>query len=167
MNEPSWLIYLGAVTGVFGTVTGIIGTILGYFSYRKTSKIKSLDLRIELRKEVKNLNFQLKETLELAEKAKDSRKKVASALGTFKSGAMSKWLENLEKDKQNLKKLIEDCPDSNLDYGKLKEKGLENQLVHSHSLNIETDAIKSKYLASLDEDDENRRFIREQAHNRK
>lgn len=35
-------------------VTGIAGAIMGYVSYRKSSQIKALDLRIELKRAVVN-----------------------------------------------------------------------------------------------------------------
>lgn len=55
MLDPSTDSYVGMVTGVIGAVTGVAGGILGYIGYRKTNEIKSLDLRIELKKEL--LNF--------------------------------------------------------------------------------------------------------------
>jgi hypothetical protein len=42
--------FVGVITGVVGTVTGIAGAAMGYVGYRRSVKMKALDLRLELRK---------------------------------------------------------------------------------------------------------------------
>jgi hypothetical protein len=48
MADATWLSYVGAITGVIGTVTGIAGATMGYVGYRRSVKVKALDLRLEL-----------------------------------------------------------------------------------------------------------------------
>lgn len=48
MSDPDWLSYAGVITG-------IAGATMGYISYRRTGKMKTLDLRLELRKAVNDL----------------------------------------------------------------------------------------------------------------
>ncbi len=48
MAEPHWMGYIGMVTGIVGAFTGIADAIMGYLSYKKSSSLKSLDLRLEL-----------------------------------------------------------------------------------------------------------------------
>ncbi|QNX60182.1 hypothetical protein [Acinetobacter seifertii] len=38
------------LTAIVGAITGIAGSIMGYISLQRLSKIKSLDLRLELKK---------------------------------------------------------------------------------------------------------------------
>ena len=40
----------GTVTGIIGAITGSVGCITGLISYRRSQRIKALDLRLELRK---------------------------------------------------------------------------------------------------------------------
>ena len=49
MTEPG---YVGMATGIIGAITGVAGMILGYVSYKHSNTLKSLDLRLELRKAV-------------------------------------------------------------------------------------------------------------------
>src|SRR6266576_178116 len=48
MNE--WPPYVGVVTGIVGMITGVTGACLGYLGYRRSGRVKALDLRLELRK---------------------------------------------------------------------------------------------------------------------
>jgi hypothetical protein len=50
MPAPAWLTYVGAITGIVGTCTGIAGAVISYVNHRRVSRVKALDLRLELRK---------------------------------------------------------------------------------------------------------------------
>jgi hypothetical protein len=51
MTDPAWLANVGAAAGVVGIVSGVAGMVVGIASYRRVSRMKALDLRLELRKE--------------------------------------------------------------------------------------------------------------------
>ncbi len=79
MSEPDWMGYVGMATGIIGAITGISGAIMGYVSYRRSNSLKSLDLRIELRKAINVAQSNLQQLEKLIEHANKSREAVASA----------------------------------------------------------------------------------------
>ena len=64
MTDPHWTSYVGMATGIVGAITGVSGAIMGYIGYRKSSQNKALDLRLELKKAVANINSDYKILLE-------------------------------------------------------------------------------------------------------
>ena len=66
MAEPHWAGYVGMVTGVIGAITGIAGAIMGYIGYRRSNKLKSLDLRLELRKSISDVLSPVKNEARIA-----------------------------------------------------------------------------------------------------
>jgi hypothetical protein len=166
MNEMSWTEIVAIVTGVVGSITGISGAILGYVSYRRSNSIKSLDLRIELKKAL-NLLFESISGLEEQLKECDrSRKAVASATGSFNSVSMEKWNQNIARDKEALSCIAKDVPETNNELSSLDHQQLEHRLVHIHQLQTKIDSLNSRYEREMAKDDDQRRFIREQAHAR-
>jgi hypothetical protein len=84
MADPHWTSYVGMATGIIGALTGIIG-------YRKASSLKSLDLRLELKKATHNALTDVHQIEELINRASKSRQAVAAARGMFrKNGVKSK-----------------------------------------------------------------------------
>jgi len=59
MAEPHWTAYVGIVTGAIGAVTGIAGAIMGFIGYRRSTAIKALDLRLDLRKGIAKVQSEL------------------------------------------------------------------------------------------------------------
>jgi len=90
MPDPHWTSYVGMATGILGTITGVAGAILGYISYRKSKQIKKLDLRIELKRAVTDLNFEYAELIRQMKEGNRSRKAVAAPLGLSNSSMMKK-----------------------------------------------------------------------------
>src|SRR5688572_4220085 len=98
MADPHWTSYVGMATGILGTITGVAGAILGVVSYRRTSQIKQMDSRLELKKAINQANANISALLELLPYADKSRTRVASAKGLLQSGAMEKWKTDYQMD---------------------------------------------------------------------
>lgn len=163
MAEPHWTSYVGMATGIIGSFTGIAGAIMGYVSYKRSNSLKSLDMRLELKKAVNNIQANLSQTGILIEKANESRIAVAAAKGMSGSGAMVKWKQNVQSDKEDLMKLFGSAPKLDEKYEDLPPKDLESELVKVHRLQAQVDELKKKYEAALEADADDRKHIREDA----
>ncbi len=161
MLEPDLMGYVGMATGIIGAITGISGAIMGYVSYRRSNNLKSLDLRIELRKAINVAHLNLRQLEKLIEYAYKSRERVAAATGKFKSGMMEKWQQEVEADKSAVKQLFQNVPAADNSYDNLTPKALESTLVEVHRFQIHIDELSKKYDAALRTDDEERKYIRE------
>ncbi len=160
MAEPAWLSYTGAISGIIGAVTGVTGSILGYVAYRRTDQLKTLDLRLELRKSETTLNAVGKELVPLLDYAKNSKKAVSAASGMLGSGAISKWISDWEADRTSAVTLTEGLPSTNDNYSDLSPTELEAKLVQVHSLQSAIDHLKKKYEESVAADDRDREQIK-------
>ena len=100
MADPHWTSYVGMATG-------IAGAIMGYLGYRKANSLKSLDMRLELRKAVTDLTTSYTELNGLIDSANQSRINMAAATGRFRSGMMQLWNSELETDKAAIVQLGE------------------------------------------------------------
>ena len=157
MADINWTNYVGIASGV-------VGVIIASISLYKTSKIKSLDLRLELKRTALDISFlhgELKAILELALK---SRQQTAAALGRFKSGGMHQFAEEHANDTKTWEKLGEKMPDRESSYSNLSKEKLERKLIETHELKISLESLKEKYTSSMAKDEEDSKFLREQAH---
>ncbi len=154
MADPHW-------TGYVGMVSGIAGAVLSIISYRKSSSIKNLDLRLELRKEINNTHTNLAHLTGLLPHANNSRRAVAAATGNFHSGNMQRWNNELEIDNEQLTSIAEKAPDLEASYDSLNTKELESKLIEVHSLQSEINTLVNKYQSAIDSDDSERNHIRE------
>src|SRR5258708_7274811 len=142
-----WLSYTGAITGVVGMCTGIAGAVMGYVRYRRSGKMKALDLRLELRKSTADFRMASKDLLALMEHAKDSRRAVSAATG--QSGAFQKWIEDWENDFEDALALEGDLPPVDSDYAKAKHGELETRLVEVHTLGSRCARLRDKYQGAI------------------
>jgi hypothetical protein len=154
MADPHWTSYVGMVTGIIGAFTGIIG-------YLKASLLKSLDLRLELKKATHNAITDLRQIEELINKADKSRKAVAAARGMFRSGMMQKWTADVKKDKIQLMTLLDNAPNSEENIEKCSQRVLESKLIEIHKFQAAVKELKEKYVSEYNKDDEERKQIRE------
>jgi len=122
MAEPHWTGYVGMATGIIGAIKGIAGAITGYISYRRSNRLKSLDLRLELHKRISDVHTYLNGLKELIDKANRSRQAVFSAGGMSRSGAMVKWQDEVAADKAKSGELLKRSPKAEFTYNKLKIK---------------------------------------------
>lgn len=160
MAEPAWLIYTGTITGIIGAVTGVTGSILGYIAYRRTDQLKTLDLRLELRKSETILIADGKELVPFLDYAKNSKMAVSAATGMRNSGAISNWTSEWEADRTSAVTLTEGVPSANDDYSGLSPTELETKLVQVHALQSAIIRLKKKYEESVAADDRNREQIK-------
>jgi hypothetical protein len=161
MADAHWMGYVGLTTGIIGAVTGVAGAVMGYVSYRKSNSLKSLDLRLELRKAINALQSTLSQVEKQIEYADKSRRAVASATGKIGSGMMEKWKQDVEADKDATKKMLQSAPPTNKSYDNLTSEELESALVETHRLQVEADELRKKYDSTVMADDEDRKRIKD------
>lgn len=163
MAEPQWTGYVGVATGIVGAIAGIAGMVLGYLGYKTSNSLKSLDLRLELRKSVSRIQSTLLQLSELIEYANQSRKAVASATGRFHSGMMTQWKQLVEKDKEAVSQLSKSAPAEGDNFDNLAPMELETKLVEVHRLQLQADELKEKYEVEVRADNEARNRLRDDA----
>jgi len=163
MTDPAWLSYAGAVGGLVGTITGIAGAILGYISYRRTEDLKSLDLRLELKRSENDRRRLVRGLPAHLEHAKQSRTRVAAASSGARSGAVVQWLAEWDADLGAAQAMFNALPPSSTDYSTLDHGELEAKLVASHAAFGDAEAIQEKYAGMLADDDNQRDHIRQDA----
>src|SRR3990172_4173107 len=105
MAEPHWTAYVGMAAGILGAITGISGAVMGFVSYRLSRNIKVLDLRLELRKLINEIEVSLARLPGLLDYANQSRQRVAAMTG--QAGALQLWNQQFEQDKVRLTELAE------------------------------------------------------------
>jgi phage-related protein len=152
--SADWLTYLGAVTGVVGTITGITAC-------RRTSKYKTLDLRIQLHKDVRELSHDCTQLPGTISYGLQSRQRVSAANGMGRSGAAKLFEEACQADSQRVERMAEqlvqiDSLDDNSDTLSV----LERRLVEVHGIRVEVAQLKSKYQSAMTQDDRARDHIR-------
>ena len=143
--------------------SGVIGAIAGVIAYRRSNKIKSLDLRLELRKAVVELQASYSELDGLMDRSHRSRTNVSAARGRTGSGEMEEWNSDVETDRATVAQLSEAIPNEGEKFKTLNTEDLESKLVDIHKTQVEVNQIRDRYNAALLEDDRQRDHIREDA----
>ena len=163
MPDPASLTIIGAIVG---TITGVAGFVLGCVNYRRLRQIKSLDLRLELRRQVLDLHTIVKGLSDLLSRSMQSRTNVRSALGTLGGGDFKTWKTSLASDMTAAGALSSDLPSASDTYKKLKPGDLEAKLVEVHVLTSTATQLRDKYREELAADDRARDHIRADSRNR-
>ena len=151
---PAWLSYVSLGLSVLGIVSGCLGTVLGWRGYRRAGKMKTLDLRLELRKadtEIRNL---VRALPELLDRAKVSRESVFVASGRAQSGAMQFCRDELRKDGEHQQRLAQALPAADPDYHGYSPEALEQELVRRHVVLDEAKGIAAKCERWLADDNQ-------------
>ncbi|OEU70925.1 MAG: hypothetical protein BA863_18335 [Desulfovibrio sp. S3730MH75] len=161
MAEPHWTGYVGMGTGLIGAITGIAGAIMGYISYRKSNRLKALDLRLELRKAVSDVHADLDRLKALIDDANGSRQAVFAARGMSQSGAMEIWKNEVKADKAKIGELFKRALKVESTYDTLEAKELESEVVVVHKYKSKIRRLLDKYSGAIRSDDEQRKQIRE------
>lgn len=160
-SAPIWMTYVGMALGGLGAISGVIGAVTGFVSYRKANSLKSLDLRLALRKAVVDLQYGLLEVRSLMELSLRSRTNVSAALGKTNSGEMKSWLKTFDMDAKQIDYLAVEVPLNEHQFNELDLKKIEAELVKMHALQTRLDSIKATYSAVLKKDDEDRKYLRD------
>jgi len=163
MPAPAWLSYVGAITGIVGAFTGIAGAVISYVNYRRISRIKALDLRLELRKLESDAGAALEQLPGLLEEATQSRIAIRNAQGTLMSGAMDAWKALMREDQDAIQYLRARIPVAEDPYRSFTHEQLEAKLVEMHALRRRADELMQRYRAGIAADDKDRDFIRANA----
>ena len=161
MTEGNLLSYVGAISGIVGAITGIAGAVVAIVSYRKTVKLKTLDLRLELGKSISNLEHDLEQLPALLDHAKKSRKAISAARGMYSSGAMAHWTTQWEADSKSVQTLQEVLAELAKGYTDADPTVLEAKLIEAHSVTNSVRQVRQTYQTALTEDDRHRDHIRE------
>jgi len=154
MAEPHWTSYVAIGTGIFGA-------IMGYIAYRKSNRLKALDLRLELRKAVSDVHTDLSQLRGLIEKANNSRKSVLAARGMSQSSIMEKWDNEIKADRAKIVEISNRAPNPDSNYHIMSEKGLESELIIVHQIQGQIRTIQDKYREAIRSDEEENKQIRE------
>ncbi len=154
MADPHWTSYVGMITG-------ISGAIMGYISYRKSNNLKSLDLRLELRKAVNELYQTYKLAEDQINSASRSRRAVASATGNYNSGRHKVWEQSVENDTKIINEIKNTFPEKNDSFSILSTKDLESKLVDIHDKQCNLNSILVKYKDEITADNETRNHLRD------
>jgi hypothetical protein len=133
--------------------------MMGFVGYRRSNRLKSLDLRLELRKAVNILHGSLSGLTKLMQQADRSRSDLTAMRGN--TGALAQWKQDLEVDRTAMAKLCESAPQVSRDFHELSVEELESTLVQVHRLQGNVVDLKRKYEASLQTDDEQRKYMRD------
>ena len=151
---------LNELASYVGMFTGIAGMITGYLGYRASKTVKTMDLRIELKKQVKTLHQSYDDLLELMRRAEQSRYAVSTAIGVFNSGGTEKWRQDIDAEKVRLKEAFKGYPDENADFLDFSQNRLEQELINIHGKQTELASISKKYASSIQQDDRERSELR-------
>ena len=160
MSEQSWLAYTGAIAGIIGAVTGIAGAVLAFMAFRRTGQLKSLDLRLELRRSESTLHSDIHGLVPLLESAKASRTRLSAAQGAYHSGATKHWLAQWDTDLADANSLVEGASVLDIDCSAFSQAELEARLVTVHKLQRQVVQLAGKYQGSLAADDVGREQLR-------
>ncbi|HFT8007801.1 TPA: hypothetical protein ACU9T0_000917 [Burkholderia cenocepacia] len=154
------------MTDYIGAATGVVGMIAGIYSLVRTHKIKSLDLRLELRTTVADIHLALATAGGLLTLGDRSRQHVFAARGLGRSGAMEAWRQAVERDQTELDGLAAAAHSENADFTALSQEQLESEVVAARKARARLAELVEKYRAAYSEDDEMRREIRQEARDR-
>lgn len=160
MSEQFWLAYIGAAAGIIGAVTGIAGAVVAILAFRRTGDIKSLDLRLELRRSESTLQSDIQDLVTLLEHAKASRTRLAAAQGTYHSGVTAHWLSQWDADFAEARQLVAGASALDIDCSVFSQPELEARLVIVHKLRRQVTQLYDKYQSSLAADDVGREQLR-------
>jgi len=151
----------------YGFATALTVVVLGFglefYKTRQSNSLKSLNLRLELRKAANDVQSSLPQLKDLVEHANRSRQAVASATGRLRSGMMEQWRQQIEADKIKVDHLFDSAPVAEERYDSLNPEELESKLVQVHRLQVQIEELRDKYDAAVRSDDEQRKHIREDA----
>jgi hypothetical protein len=150
---------VGAITGIIGAITGVIGAVLGLRGYRHAKAIKSLDLRIELKKYANDARLELSDLSKFIDKVHGSHVNVSAVIGTLNSGGMEAWKEQRARDAKEVRALGDDLPPADRDYAQLPDADLEAQLVAVHKTLSRARQLRQHYQRRLELDDKERERI--------
>ncbi len=149
MHSAAWFDYFGAASGVAGLIFGVAGACLGYLGYRRSTDMKTIDLRLELRRSVVAARALLNEIPATVDKAMASRSSQQAAIGAFRSDAHKLWTNMANADRARLFALRENLPADEEEFDALSPRALECKIIEIEKMVREARFIRGKYLTEL------------------
>jgi hypothetical protein len=143
--------------GYVGMATGIFGALMGFLGYRRSNHIKTLELRLELRKDLGEAHESLSTLRTVIESAASSRPRVLAMKGLGRSGNMVAWSQTVETDRAEVERLAALLRDDAADFTTLSSEQLASEIVSAHKLKASLSTLVDKYRGELAADDEARR----------
>jgi len=154
------MIDLNTVAAVVGALTGVVALLVSYLTHHRVQTIKSLDLRVELRKQIAEVTATINELPDLLTRSRKSRDAVLSALGTFRTGHHEQWKVTWAGDLETARGFADQLPSADDKFLKAKPHELEQRLLDVHALGLKATRLRDKYLAELASDDRDRDHLR-------
>ena len=152
-SDPAWLAY---VTGVVGMLTGIAGMVTALATYRRVSHMKTLELRLELKRVENETRTVLGQLPALIGQAQGSRTSVLVAAGGLGSSAQVAWHQGFERDRVDVDALVKALPAPGDDYRALGADELESRLAAIDALRTRAARIRDKCYGTIAEDEKSR-----------
>jgi hypothetical protein len=140
----------------------VAGFITAVAAYRRSINVKTLDLRIELRKAENALRNTVDKLPDVLRSAKQSHERVMAATGMALSGNMQSWSNEFSVDWSEWTRLHDGLPEQQ-DYSGLRDTELEEKLIEVDKLAIRANALQKKYESSYAADDVMRGKLRDEA----
>ena len=150
MADPHWTSYVGMISGIGGAILAIV-------SLRKTSSLKSLDLRMVLSEMRNEVEFNISQVNNLITEANGSRVGMSSAISGFGSSAMVNWKTELEGDQKTIDMLTSEFSNTSDNLDMLNQKKLEKQISKVHKIQLKIIELKNKYIESIDKENESQK----------
>jgi hypothetical protein len=161
MSDPAWLPYVGVVTGAVGMITGVTGMVISIANYRRVSRMKALDLRLELRTISNATRATLDGLPDLIGRAEESRNRALTPVGHGPgSGAHILWTTACTADREAVEALRARLPDAGEDFSTLSPVELASKLLDMRDLNAKGMGLRDKYNNALAADDRTREQTR-------
>ncbi|MEW8288780.1 MAG: hypothetical protein AB2697_22600 [Candidatus Thiodiazotropha endolucinida] len=145
MSDPHWTSYVGMAAGIVGAITGISGAILGLKSYRKANEIKSLDLRLELRKAINNANTSIDALVHLIPAANLAVERNLAARGLTGSSFKDNWVREYTIDEEKFRQICQKIGMYDHPIDDYSHEKLEMELSRIHQIQNVLDQMVDKY----------------------
>lgn len=149
---------MSTVMDIITSFTGIAGMVTGGLALWKSSQVKSLDLRLELRQQLGSAHHALRSLPELLDYADGSRRRILAQGG--QAGAALAWEQDLAADRAEITNIAAEVRDEDADFDALPDKQLEAAIAATHKQVLRLEAFVSKYRDAVAADDNRRRDIR-------
>jgi len=145
---------VGMWTGIIGAASGLGALAVSIWNYRRVSAIKSLDLRLELRRALED-HALLQDGIEgFLDRVHEAHRRVLAAQGQIGGGQEQIWNREFREDKEELARLLEDAPRPCDSYRTFSPSKLADELVAVHRSSGKLKALRDKYDNVLQKDDE-------------
>jgi len=155
--------------GLTSVIIGVIAVIISFFTYKKASSIKLIDLRLELKKELNHLHRIYNDLIPLMDNANTSRINTLAARGRTNSGERKRWDSEHVKNEKEVVSFERYTSSSNTNINSFSDNQLEEEIIIVHKVLVDLKAISQLYEASIIEDKEHGKTIMDSAikrHNR-